>query len=87
MPTKFWHSFWKPLRTIEDAPLAVCDGSTVRESNLVATDLVKRTYMGETAFVLPSAAYRWYYMNKQQPDEVLLIKNFDSDLSCKARRK
>jgi hypothetical protein len=82
------HSFWKPIRNaVQDAPLAVCDARAVRPSDLVAVDIVKREYAGETAFALPSPNYKWYYLSHQRPDEVLLFKNFDSKKDCVARGK
>ncbi|OAL45364.1 hypothetical protein IQ07DRAFT_684291 [Pyrenochaeta sp. DS3sAY3a] len=78
-------NFWKPLRyPVQDAPLAVCDGSVVPPGDLVAVDLVRRTYTGETAFALPSRKFRWYYVSNQQADEVLLFKVFDSSDRCQA---
>jgi hypothetical protein len=82
------HSFWKPIRNaVQDAPLAVCDARVVRPSDLVAVDIIKRAYAGETAFALSSPNYKWYYLSHQRPDEVLLFKNFDSKKDCVARGK
>ncbi|KAF2739370.1 hypothetical protein EJ04DRAFT_508670 [Polyplosphaeria fusca] len=79
-------NFWKPLRyPVRDAPLAICDGSVVRMQDLIGCDLVKRTYTGETAFILPNPLFRWYYLSDQREDEALIFKMFDSDSSCPAR--
>ncbi|KAH7061984.1 methyltransferase CmcJ [Paraphoma chrysanthemicola] len=79
-------NFWKPLyRPVQDAPLAICDASTVQSDDLVAIDNVRRTWSGETVFVLPSPRYKWYYISEQRPDEVLIFKTFDSKYECTAR--
>ena len=71
------------------SPLAVCDGSTVKKEDCVSVDLVKTgdlsSYTGDTILLLPSKAYRWYFLSEQQPDEVTLMKIFDSDNRCAAK--
>ena len=73
-------SIWRPIRgPVRDWPLAVCDGSTVRDENLIETDHVRRQYAGCTLYALPDKDMRWYFMSGQKDDEVLLLKNFDSE--------
>jgi hypothetical protein len=36
--------------------------------------------------VRASPTHRWYYKYRQQPDEVLLFKAYDTDTSCKETR-
>ncbi|KAH8173483.1 hypothetical protein LIA77_07738 [Sarocladium implicatum] len=70
---------WRPINhCVEDMPLAVCDGSTVKPSDLVETDHVRSSYVGSTMYLLNRPQHRWYYVSRQRPDEVLLFKNFDS---------
>ncbi|KAH8592065.1 hypothetical protein B0O99DRAFT_718249 [Bisporella sp. PMI_857] len=77
---------WRPLENpVEDSPLAVCDGSTVDDSILVAVDHVRRDYVGEYFRLIPSAKLKWYYLSKQTKDEVLLLKMYDSSPSVKAK--
>lgn len=83
-------SFWKPLfEKVTTSPLAVCDGSTVRKENCVTVDLVKMggvsDYTGDTIILLPSKAYKWYFLSEQSPEEVILMKIFDSDDRCAAK--
>ncbi len=70
---------------VEDFPLAVCDGSSVPPESLVAVDHVTRGYIGESYYLLYHASHRWYYLDKQTKDEVLLFKTFDSLHSAKAK--
>ncbi len=40
----------------------------------------------ETWTVKPNPEHRWYFKHRQNPDEVALIKCFDSDETAMARR-
>jgi hypothetical protein len=72
------------VEVVEDWPLAICDGSTVDESDLVAADHIRKHYTGETFYVQQNSAHRWYYLRQQRRDEVFLFKNFDSkDVAAK----
>ncbi|KAK2484404.1 hypothetical protein H9L39_02384 [Fusarium oxysporum f. sp. albedinis] len=72
-------NIWRPIyHPVEDWPLAVCDGSTVPPEKLIKVDHVRKHHIGESLYPLESDRYRWYYLNKQTPDEALLIKMFDS---------
>ncbi|KAF6220111.1 hypothetical protein HO133_003242 [Letharia lupina] len=78
-------NLWKPLsHTIQDRPIAVCDGSTVDQADLVHTDYVRRDDVQETMYLLHNDRQKWYYLSRQTPDEVLLIKIYDSSLAVKA---
>ena len=68
-----------------DMPLAVCDGSTVAPEDCVVGDIVGRDYVGETIYMLPSIAHKWFYLSNQRPDEALLLKIFDSSTQVRAR--
>ena len=73
-------NLWRPIRgPLRDAPLAVCDASTVAPDDLVLTDLVYRDRKGEIFSVRHAAAHRWYYAPGMQPDEALLLKCYDSE--------
>ncbi|CAO2647164.1 Nn.00g080860.m01.CDS01 [Neocucurbitaria sp. VM-36] len=77
---------WRPLaNTIENFPLAVCDGSTVEPQDLVLADHVRSTYIGETVYPLYQDHYKWFYLNKQTRDEALMLKMFDSSPTAKAK--
>ncbi|KAI9735118.1 MAG: hypothetical protein M1834_001706 [Cirrosporium novae-zelandiae] len=79
-------NFWRPLyHTIVDAPLALCDGSTVARRDCVFADFITRDYRGETTWMLPSKEYKWYYLRDQRPEEAILLKIFDSDNHRKAK--
>ncbi|KAL1871139.1 hypothetical protein Daus18300_004884 [Diaporthe australafricana] len=78
-------NIWRPIRTIQKDPIAVADARTVPDADLVAAVMVENDYHGEQWVVRHSPAHRWYYKHLLNPDEVLLIKCFDSNESV-ARR-
>lgn len=78
---------WRPLQKVESWPLAVCDSRSVDEKDLVACDIIRRRYIGETYFGLQNEAQRWAYLSEQMPDEVCLLKIYDSEPAVPARCK
>jgi hypothetical protein len=72
-------NLWRPINhPVYDAPLAVAEAGSVRPDELVPSDLVYRNRVGETYNVLFNPAHRWHYISGQRPDEVLLLKCYDS---------
>jgi hypothetical protein len=70
---------WRPIRgPLRDAPLAVCDATTVAFTDFVPSDLVYRDRTGEIYRVRYNPAHRWFYVPEMQADEAILIKCYDS---------
>ncbi len=79
-------NIWRPIRgPLRDAPLAVCDAGSLAPDDLVASDLVYRDRVGETYSVRFNPQHRWFYVPSMQPDEVLLLKCYDSATDGRAR--
>ncbi|KAI1121605.1 putative 7 alpha-cephem-methoxylase [Nemania abortiva] len=77
---------WRPLGgPVESFPLAFCDGSSVPRDRLVEVDVVRQSFPGESYYPLESEEYKWHFLNKQTPDEVLFMKMNDSDTTVKAQ--
>jgi hypothetical protein len=72
------HSVWRPLRKVQNWPLALCDSRTLESRCLVAADRVRREFVGEGLWALESPNYRWFYLPEQDIDELTLIKITDS---------
>lgn len=79
-------NLWRPIRPIHRAPLALCDASSVEESDLNPSEVRgglgdpnRRSLYGFNLSYNPK--HRWYYVPRMQPDEVLVFKLFDSDRS------
>jgi hypothetical protein len=79
-------NLWRPIRgPLRDAPLAVCDATSVQQSDFVASDLIYRDRTGETYAVAYNPAHRWYYVPEMRADEAILIKCYDSATDGRAR--
>lgn len=75
---------WRPIATVESAPLAVCDASTVRREDLFDSEVVgglgdfgRRSLWGFNLAYRPE--HRWYWVPRMRPEETLAFKLFDSD--------
>ncbi|CAN7312736.1 CmcJ/NvfI family oxidoreductase [Variovorax sp. LjRoot84] len=78
-------NLWRPLATVERLPLALCDARSIALEDLVPSDLVYRDKVGETYSFTYNPAHRWYWFPKLRPDEVLLLKIYDSLADSTAR--
>ncbi len=77
---------WRPIRgPVARSPLALADASSIRPEDLIATDQVFPNRVGEIYHLAYDPAQRWYYAPAMTPDEVLLIKGWDSLNDGRAR--
>ncbi|VBB86220.1 Putative protein of unknown function [Podospora comata] len=78
-------NIWRPIQTILKDPIAVADAKSVPDSDLVGAEMVEDGFQGESWVVRHNPHHRWYFKYRMTPEDVLLIKCFDSDTSV-ARR-
>ncbi|KAK4144249.1 uncharacterized protein C8A04DRAFT_11585 [Dichotomopilus funicola] len=78
---------WRPIKTILKDPLAIADAHSVDDSDLVGAALIYPQRKGETYAVKPNPNHRWYFKYAQRPDEVTLIKCYDSVVSPDVARR
>ncbi|KAF1958381.1 hypothetical protein CC80DRAFT_515147 [Byssothecium circinans] len=78
-------NIWRPIETILKDPIAVADSNSVPDADLVAAGMTEHDFKGESWVVRHSPDHRWYFKHLQTPQDVLLVKCFDSDKSV-ARR-
>jgi hypothetical protein len=77
---------WRPIKgPLLDAPLAVCDASSVEPEDLVPSDLIYPHRVGETYSVTYRPSHRWFYFRGMRADEALLLKCYDSKTDGRAR--
>ena len=77
-----WRSINGP---VTDTPLALADARTVEDSDWIATDLKYPDRTGEVYRIAFNPAHRWLYVPNLQPDEIILLKTFDSAEDGRAR--
>ncbi|KAJ4316301.1 hypothetical protein N0V94_005510 [Neodidymelliopsis sp. IMI 364377] len=71
---------WKPInRVVEERPLAMCDVQSCEDSDFFKLHLRYRDRNGENYVMKYSAKHKWYYFPKMTPEQVVLLKTFDSD--------
>ena len=79
-------NLWRPIAyPVYNWPLALCDARSIDASDLVPTDLVYADKVGETYSFVHNAKHRWFYFPELSPEEVLLLKIFDSKTDGTAR--
>ncbi|KAF2475059.1 uncharacterized protein BDR25DRAFT_384605 [Lindgomyces ingoldianus] len=76
-------NLWRPVSTIFKDPLGVAAAHSIPESDLVSAEVVYTKQppplnRNETWTILPSDKHEWFFKNEQGPEDVLLIKCFDS---------
>lgn len=78
-------NLWRPLATVEQLPLALCDARSISPGDLVPSDLVYPDKVGETYSFLHNPDHRWYWFPRLRSDEPLLLKIYDSRADGTAR--
>jgi len=77
---------WRPIGApVKTAPLAMCDARSISRDDLVPSDLVYRDKVGETYAFRHNSNHRWFYFPQVRPDEVVLLKIYDSLVTGAAR--
>lgn len=82
-------SVWRPLSgPVTDWPLAVMNYQTLSPSHIHPTSLfsIREELQGQTVGINYSPDQRWYYLEKQRPDEVTLVKIWDNKEDVSRRR-
>ncbi|KAI0036518.1 hypothetical protein K488DRAFT_67538 [Vararia minispora EC-137] len=73
---------WRPIgNPVAHHPLAVADFRSVNREELVTARHIYQDREGSTFSIKHSPSHKWYYLADQTPDEVILIKCWDSDLT------
>lgn len=77
---------WRPLNgPLEEWPLAVADARSVKDADLVPTDLIYRDRTGEIYYVSYNPDHKWFYAPAMRNEELMLIKCYDSAEDGRAR--
>jgi hypothetical protein len=87
-------NLWRPIvGPIQDNALALCEANSVAARDLVTTDihhfgednLAEPRHRGQIYSVRHNPNHRWFYVSDMRPDEVLLLKCYDSRTDGRAR--
>jgi hypothetical protein len=79
-------NIWRSIKgPVLDTPLAVCDARTVSAADLVESEVRYPRRTGEIYVSKHSPRHRWSYFPEMDRHEVLVFKQYDSQLSGAAR--
>lgn len=77
---------WKPIRrVVEERPLAMCDATSSPDADFLKLYLHYRDRIGENYVLRYSESQKWYYFPRMKPDQVILLKTYDSATDGTAR--
>ncbi len=79
-------NLWRSIAGVVEAhPLAICDARSVAPDDLLLAQRRAPERVGETYRLAHNPAHRWFYFPAMRPDELLLIKSYDSATDGRAR--
>ncbi|KAK3990432.1 hypothetical protein QBC44DRAFT_239156 [Cladorrhinum sp. PSN332] len=77
---------WRPLTgPHQDRPLAVLDGRTLSQRDLVGADVVFPHYCDEGYELRRNPAHRWFYKRRMAVDDAIVFKLYDSHPDAAAK--
>ena len=77
---------WRSIAgTVETMPLAFCDSTTLADGDIVEVTRQARDRTGQIQMAYYNPAHRWRYFPHMTPDEVALIKTYDSAVDGRNR--
>ena len=77
---------WKPIRrVVEERPLAMCDVTSSPPEDFFKLYLRYRDRNGENYVMRHSPKHKWWYFPKMTPDQVVLLKTYESETDGRAR--
>ncbi len=78
-----WRAIGGPVLT---TPLALCDATSIRDADLIATERRAKDRVGELQLVKWNPEHRWFWFSAMTKSEAALFKTFDSAADGRARR-
>ena len=77
---------WKPIRrAVEEHPLAMCDVTSSPSEDFFKLHLRYRDRNGENYVMRHNPRHKWWYFPKMTPEQVILLKTYDSSEDGRAR--
>lgn len=77
---------WKPIhRVVEERPLAMCDCNSAPMDDFFKLYLRYRDRTGENYVMRHSNKHKWWYFPKITPNQVILLKTYESENDGRAR--
>ena len=77
---------WRPIRyPVETFPLAIADAQSLAPGDLVVSERRYPGRVGQTYAITYNPAHRWFWFPRQQREEAIVFKVYDSEKDGRAR--
>lgn len=77
---------WKPIhRVVEERPLAMCDVTSAPQKDFFKLHLRYSDRNGENYVMRYNRDHKWWYFPKMTPEQVILLKTYESETDGRAR--
>ncbi len=76
---------WKPLNKVEERPLAMCDVTSSPKEDFFKLYLHYRDRVGENYLMRHSPNHKWWYFPQMTPEQVIILKTYESETDGRAR--
>lgn len=81
-----FYNFWKPLRRpVEEKPLAMCDVTSTQADDFLKLKMNYRDRTGEIYVLRHAPQHHWWYFPRMTPEQVVLLKTYESETDGRAR--
>ncbi|EGG06786.1 uncharacterized protein MELLADRAFT_106271 [Melampsora larici-populina 98AG31] len=72
------YNVWRPIRTVQDNPLGICKWNSVLEEDALDLGIIPTDVTNAPQPWKYRKGQRWFYLNKQRPDQVYVFMQHDS---------
>ena len=77
---------WRSISgNVEEVPLGICDAQSIAEGDMILMDLKYDDRVGEIHRTKYNPDHRWVYFPQMKPDELILLKCYDTETDGRAR--
>lgn len=81
-----FYNVWKPVRrVVEERPLAMCDVTSAPSEDFFKLYLRYRDRTGENYVMRHNPRHKWWYFPKMTPEQVIILKTYESSQDGRAR--
>lgn len=81
-----FYNVWKPIHNVvEEFPLAMCDVTSAPPEDFFKLYLRYRDRTGENYVMRHAPGHKWWYFPHMTPEQVIVLKTYDSEVDGRAR--
>jgi hypothetical protein len=72
------YSVWRPLQTVQNTPLILCDRQSVRSDDILEVDQVSPEKVELSMSLKYHPSQKYYWLSRQSNEEILMFTSWDS---------